>query len=95
MVLSDVCISRPVFATVLNILLVLLGLVAYQRLSVREYPRIEEPVVTVTTTYPGANAEIVESQVTKIMEEQLAGIEGIELMTSISRSVPRSVASLR
>ena len=86
MVLSDVCISRPVFATVLNILLVLLGLVAYQRLSVREYPRIEETVVTVTTTYPGANAEIVESQVTKIMEEQLAGIEGIELMTSISRS---------
>ncbi len=85
MVLSDVSIRRPVFATVMSLILVLVGIVAYQRLAVREYPKIEEPLVTVTTNYPGASAEIIESQVTQVIEELLAGIEGIELMTSTSR----------
>lgn len=85
MLLSDICIRRPVFATVLNIMLILLGVIAYDRLSVREYPKIEEPTVTVQTIYTGASAEIMESQVTKPLEDSLAGIEGIEVMSSISR----------
>lgn len=85
MQLSDICIRRPVFATVLNIMLILLGVIAYNRLTVREYPKIEEPVITVSTTYTGASAEIMESQVTKPLEDSLAGIEGIETITSISR----------
>ena len=86
MVLSDVCIRRPVFATVMSLIIILIGLVSYSKLSVREYPKIDEPVVTVTTAYPGASAEIVESQVTKPMEDSIAGIDGIDVLTSISRS---------
>ena len=85
MVLSDVCIRRPVFATVLSLVIVLLGLVSYSRLQVREYPKIDEPVVTVSATYMGASAEIVETQVTKPMEDSIAGIEGVDVLTSISR----------
>jgi multidrug efflux pump len=70
---------------VLSLLLVLVGLIAYQRLSVREYPNIDPPVITVETRYRGASAEIVETQVTKVLEESLAGIDGIDIMTSISR----------
>ncbi|HEX6103821.1 MAG TPA: efflux RND transporter permease subunit, partial [Alphaproteobacteria bacterium] len=84
--LPEICIRRPVFATVLSLVIVLLGLISYQRLPVREYPAIDEPVVTVSTTYPGAGAEIVESQVTRPLEESLAGIEGIDILTSISRA---------
>ncbi|HVL57689.1 MAG TPA: efflux RND transporter permease subunit [Burkholderiaceae bacterium] len=86
MVVSDVCIRRPVFATVLSLVIVLLGLVSYTRLSVREYPKIDEPVVTVYTRYLGASAEIVESQVTKPLEDSIAGIDGVDVITSISRS---------
>ncbi len=83
--ISDLCISRPVLATVLNILVVLVGVVAFSRLTLREYPNIDVPTVTVTTTYPGANAEIMETQVTKVIEDQLSGIEGIDYISSISR----------
>ena len=83
--LSDICISRPVFATVLSLVLVLLGIVAYQRLAIREYPNIDAAVVTVATTYRGADAQIVESQVTKVLEDSLAGIEGIDFITSVTR----------
>ncbi|MGE0423858.1 MAG: efflux RND transporter permease subunit [Reyranellaceae bacterium] len=86
MTLSDVSIRRPVFATVLSLTLVLLGLVSWQRLTIREYPNIDEPTLTVDVTYRGASAEIVESQVTQPLEESLYGIEGIELMTSFSRA---------
>ena len=85
MVISDICIRRPVFATVLSLALVLLGLVSYSRLSVREYPKIDEPVVTVSTNYRGASPEIIESQVTKPLEDSIAGIEGVDVLTSISR----------
>jgi multidrug efflux pump len=85
--ISDICIRRPVFATVLSIVIVLIGLVSWDRLTIREYPNIDEPVVTVQTNYRGASAEIVESQVTKIIENSLAGIEGVEYTTSISRSI--------
>ncbi|MGE3651277.1 MAG: efflux RND transporter permease subunit, partial [Reyranellaceae bacterium] len=86
MTLSDVSIRRPVFATVLSLTLVLLGLVSWQRLTIREYPNIDEPTLTVDVTYRGASAEIVESQVTQPLEESLYGIEGIELITSFSRT---------
>ena len=84
--ISDLCIKRPVFATVLSLVIMLLGIVSYTRLPVREYPKIDEPVVTVGTTYRGASAEIIESQVTKPLEDSLAGIEGVEVITSISRA---------
>jgi multidrug efflux pump len=86
MTLPEVCIRRPVFATVLSIVVLLIGFISYSRLSVREYPRIDEPVVTVETNYLGASAEVVESQITKILEDSLAGIEGVNVMTSFSRS---------
>ncbi len=86
MKISEVCIRRPVFATVLSLVVMLLGLVSWDRLTVREYPKIDEPVVTVSTTYRGASAEIIESQVTKPLEDSLAGIEGVEVITSISRA---------
>ncbi|BAI73964.1 hydrophobic/amphiphilic exporter-1 (plasmid) [Azospirillum sp. B510] len=86
MVLSDISVRRPVLATVMSLALMLIGIVSYQRLSVREYPRIDEPVVTVETTYKGASAQIIESQVTQTLEDSLAGIEGIDVMSSISRA---------
>jgi len=82
----ELCIRRPVFATVLSLLLVLVGLVSYGRLTVREYPAIDVPVVTVQTTYRGASAEIVESQVSQVLEASIAGLEGIEILSSRSRS---------
>ncbi|QKS28724.1 MAG: efflux RND transporter permease subunit [Candidatus Accumulibacter similis] len=85
MKISDLCIRRPVFATVLSLAIMLVGLVSYTRLPVREYPKIDEPVVTVDTTYRGASAEIMESQVSKPLEDSLAGIEGVDVITSISR----------
>ena len=66
--LSELCIRRPVFATVLSLVIVLLGVVSYTRLTVREYPNVDEPVVSVSTRYPGASAKIIETQVTQILE---------------------------
>ncbi|MBP0049401.1 efflux RND transporter permease subunit [Marinobacterium sp. AK62] len=86
MILSDISIKRPVLATVMSLLVLLVGLIAYDRLTVREYPKIDVPVVSVETVYPGASASIIESQVTKIIEDSLSGIEGIDYITSISRS---------
>ena len=84
--LPEVCIRRPVFATVLSLVILLVGLISYDRLAVREYPRIDEPIVSVSTEYRGASAEVIESQVTKIIEDSLSGIEGVEVMSSQSRS---------
>ena len=81
----DVFIRRPVFATVLSLIVLLIGLVSYTRLTVREYPNIDEPQVSVRTDYPGASAEIIETQVTQVLENSIAGIEGIEVITSSSR----------
>jgi len=86
MLISDICIRRPVFATVLSLIIVLIGAVSYTRLSVREYPRIDTPVVTVTTTYTGASAEVIETQVTKPLEDSIAGIDAVDVITSISRA---------
>jgi len=83
--LSDLSIDRPVLATVFSLLIVLVGFIAYINLPVREYPDIDPPVTTITSIYPGANASVVESEITEIIEEELSGIEGIRTMTSTSR----------
>ena len=85
MILSDVSIKRPVFATVLSMLLVIFGLFAFERLSIREYPDIDPPKVSVITLYKGASAQIIETQVTQLVESAVAGIEGIRQVTSKSR----------
>ena len=84
--LPELCIRRPVFATVINLVILLIGIIAYQRLAVREYPNIDEPVVSVSATFRGASAEIIELQVTQPLEESLSGIEGIDFIKSTSRA---------
>jgi multidrug efflux pump len=82
--LSDVSVRRPVFAAVLSLLLVAFGLVAFERLPLREYPNIDPPVVSIDTIYPGASANVVETRVTKVIEDRIAGVEGIEFVESSS-----------
>ncbi len=84
MKISEVCIKRPVFATVINIIIVLIGLVAWQRLVVREIPKIDTPTLTIETGYPGASPKIIENTVTKPLEDELSRIEGIDTITSES-----------
>ncbi len=86
MQLPELSIRRPVLATVLSLLVVLVGVVSFDRLSVREYPKIDEPVVTVSVRYPGASAEVIESQVSKPLEDSIAGIDAVDVITSISRA---------
>ncbi len=84
MQLSEISIKRPVLATVMSLLIVLVGLVAYDRLTVREYPNIDEPTVSVTTIYQGASPDIIETEVTTVIEDSLSGIEGIKTIASES-----------
>jgi multidrug efflux pump len=83
--ISQVSISRPVLAGVMSVLLILFGIVGYTFLGTREYPVTDSPVVTVTTVYPGASADIIASQVTKPLEEAIAEANGIRAMSSVSR----------
>jgi len=85
MFISDQSVRRPVFATVISALLVILGLAALGSLPVRQYPDIEVPVVSIETTYRGASAEVVETKVTQVVEDVISGIEGIKKLTSNSR----------
>ena len=85
MVLSDISIRRPVLAIVINAVIVLIGVIAYTRLPIRLIPNVDVPVVTVNTSYPGASAQVIESQVTQPIEDALSGVEGIEYMQSVSR----------
>lgn len=91
MILSDISVRRPVFATVMSLLLVVLGLAAVMRMPVREYPDIDPPIVSITTTYKGASAPVIESQITEILEAAVAGIEGVKLMSSASRDERSSI----
>src|SRR5688572_26276473 len=75
--ISALSVRRPVFATVLSMLLVIFGIVSLQRLSVREYPDIDRPTVSITTAYRGASAAIIETKITQVIEDSVAGIEGI------------------
>jgi multidrug efflux pump len=85
MKLSQVSIQRPVLATVMTLGLVLFGLLSFTRLSVREYPDIARPIVSIRAVYPGASARLVETEVTTILEDSISGIEGLKSLTSISR----------
>ncbi|MFT4655470.1 MAG: multidrug efflux pump [Patiriisocius sp.] len=91
MLLSDVSVKRPVFATVINLLLLVFGIVAVSYLSLREYPDIDPPIVSVNTSYPGASAEIVETRITQLLEERISGIEGIKNISSSSRNGRSSI----
>lgn len=83
--LSVLFIRRPVLTTVVSLLILLFGIIGYFFLSVREYPNVDPPVVTVSTSYPGANADVIESQITEPLEESINGIEGIRTLNSTSR----------
>lgn len=85
MFLPELCIRRPVLATVISLAIVLLGVISFDRLSVREYPKIDPPVVSVRTVYKGASAQVMESQITQPLEDSISGIEGIRTIKSISR----------
>jgi len=91
LILSDLSIRRPVFASVLSLLLVILGLAALVNLPVRQYPNIDPPVVEIDTSYRGASAEVVETKITQVIEDSIAGLEGIEKLTSSSRDELSSI----
>ncbi len=85
MILSDVSIRRPVFASVINLLVIIVGLVAFSKLPLREFPDIDAPVVSVETTYIGASSKVIETRVTQILEDSISGIEGIKSIDSKSQ----------
>ncbi|UTW06841.1 multidrug efflux RND transporter permease subunit [Pseudomonas benzenivorans] len=85
MAFTDPFIRRPVLATVVSLLIVLLGLQAFNKLTVRQYPHLENALITVTTAYPGANAETIQGYITQPLQQSLASAEGIDYMTSVSR----------
>lgn len=82
--LSDTSVKRPVFASVISMLLVGFGVLSFQSLQVREYPDIQSPTLSITSIYPGAAAAVMETQVTQILEDAISGIEGIESLRSTS-----------
>ena len=84
MILSDLSVKRPVFASVVSLLLIALGVVSFRLIPLREYPDIDPPVVSIDTTYPGAAANVVETRITKLIEDRIAGIEGIRFISSSS-----------
>lgn len=86
MLLSDISVKRPVFASVVNLLLIIFGIVAVTLLSLREYPDIDPPIVSINTNYTGASASIVETRITQLLEDRISGIEGIKNITSTSRN---------
>lgn len=92
MMLSEICIKRPVFSWVLTLIVVLLGLVTGDRLPVRQYPKMEKNHVTIKMTYHGAGPDIIENQITRVIEEAVAGIEGIESIQSNSSSETSEVS---
>ena len=85
MSLSSLSIRRPVLAIVMSIAIVLFGIIGYTYLGIREYPAVDPPIITVSTTYTGANADVIESEITEPLEESINGIAGIRSLTSVSR----------
>ncbi|MFT5759063.1 MAG: multidrug efflux pump [Alteromonadaceae bacterium] len=86
MILSDLSVKRPVFATVLNLLIIIFGIVAFTDLPLREYPDIDSPVVSISTNYSGASAAIIETKITQPLEDRISGISGVKNITSTSRN---------
>lgn len=82
MILSDVSIKRPVVCLVASILIVIIGVIGFRRLPVREYPSTDSPIISVDTTYPGASAEVVESKITEIIEKEVSAIDGLRIIRS-------------
>ena len=82
--LSELSIHRPVLATVFVLMIILFGVIGYTSLPVREYPNVDNPIITVTVSYPGANAEVIENQITEPLEQNINGIPGIRSLTSQS-----------
>ena len=89
--ISAIFIKRPVLSSVISIMIVLFGIIGFRFLGVREFPSVDPPVVTVSTSYSGANAEVMESQITEPLEEQINGIAGIRSLTSVSRDGRSSI----
>jgi len=85
MAFTDPFIRRPVLASVISLLIVLLGFQAFSKLTIRQYPQMENALITVTTAYPGANAETIQGYITQPLQQSLASAEGIDYMTSVSR----------
>ena len=83
--LSETSIKRPVLSIVMSVSIIVFGLIGYSYLGIREYPSVDPPVVTVQTSYTGANADIIESQITEPLEESINGIAGIKTLSSSSR----------
>ncbi len=84
MILSDISVTRPVFASVLSLLLIAFGIVSFTQLPLREYPDIDPPVVSVDTSYTGASANVVETRITEVIEDRISGVEGIKFISSTS-----------
>ena len=84
MILSDVSVTRPVFASVMSLLLIAFGAVSFLQLPLREYPDIDPPIVSVDTSYQGASANVVETRITEIIEDRISGVEGIKYISSTS-----------
>lgn len=91
MSLSAVCIRRPVFTIVLSIMIVLFGIIGFTYLGVREYPNVDPAVISVNTSYVGANADVIESQITEILEEAVSSVPGIRTISSVSRDGRSSI----
>lgn len=85
MFLSDISVKRPVLAAVVNIIIIAFGIVSFSKLPLREYPDIDPPIVSIDTTYRGASANVVESRITELIEDRIAGVEGIKSISSTSQ----------
>ena len=85
MSLSSISIQRPVLAIVMSIIIIVFGVLGYTYLGIREFPSVDPPIITVSTSYVGANADVIESQITEPLEESINGIAGIKSLTSSSR----------
>lgn len=91
MTLSDLSVRRPVLATVFSLIIIAFGAIAFTTLPLRELPDVDQPVVSISTSYPGASAQVVETQITRIIEDQLSGIEGVDVISAVSRDGRSSI----
>jgi len=91
MTLSDLSVRRPVLATVFSLIIIAFGAIAFTTLPLRELPDVDQPVVSISTSYPGASAQVVETQITRIIEDQLSGIEGVDVINATSRDGRSSI----
>ena len=89
--LSTISINRPVLAIVMSLVIILFGYIGFSSLGIREFPSVDPPVVAVSTSYIGANADVIESQITEPLEDAINGIAGIRTLTSVSREGRSSI----